>query len=867
MSLFGSTSNDRGRSAQSQGFFQTHDHFAGVARHRREGEDDDDDDDDALNFEDTYDGLGDKLGDEDDVLNDETFGAEDSTIKRDGGADFDFFGQTAKVSNAIDEEQLRYVRQQPPPKSVETSKPARTGYERYNDPEYIPDLQASASLWGVAPKKADERAENLQHRPTSPLTSINRDSLPKKKIMSLEEVEADLRAQSKKTQATSIPVSAPEPTWQPIRQEYPPHNLNVLPAQNQASGINLQYQPANPYPQHHPAFMNYGVRQPVSQEQPYFPQMVVGQQGFGFDPQLPNLHQSTAATLPSSLHRASPQPPRQNTHTVGLPPNRAGQGYVGQPPTPFRAFSGQPTPNLPPGMTLHSGLVTHPQQLLHLSEQEREAFLIEDAKRAKRNHKIFLLSQDNGLMTPQDKNFITRIQLQQLVTATGSSGGPGSDDVLAEDFYYQVHSQIRGGPRQNPQQPLSNFAQTYLFQTGGRTGASGRRANRHGDTHMQRMEQQVQRAVEAAKAKPKNKQLVIEGSLGKISFSNAKTPKPLLNIRRPDSAELSNRPAASGNRPNDGKRPAVVVSTDKKSTLRNIERVYDTLMAMEDHERHSPPPPTSHSDSSEVETHMEWTHAMHNLNDKLWKELKVLEPIVPDSPNAHPFIAFLGFAKGKKLMPRVFRHTDEQQRLTILTIIIVYLGSLDVVRLGHLQAGEQQIPAKVREEIELFSQTVMPSLFGFITETKLQFITGLLSLALSQLNVYEVGRSKVGLSFLTTLVSRGELIKQSGDQSGGAFDHWTTQYNSLFDAIEPYLGHLFPGSVNSGEDMYVWQFLAALGVGANAEQQQRLVMGVKDRVMETVTQSKTLPPEMSAQKLGNVNLFMRSIGLDVELLD
>ena len=43
-------------------------------------------------------------------------------------------------------------------------------------------------------------------------------------------------------------------------------------------------------------------------------------------------------------------------------------------------------------------------------------------------------------------------------------------------------------------------------------------------------------------------------------------------------------------------------------------------------------------------------------------------------------------------------------------------------------------------------------------------------------------------------------------------------------------------------------------------------MAVKDRVMETVTLAKTLPPAMSSQRLANVNLFMRSIGLDVELL-
>ena len=40
----------------------------------------------------------------------------------------------------------------------------------------------------------------------------------------------------------------------------------------------------------------------------------------------------------------------------------------------------------------------------------------------------------------------------------------------------------------------------------------------------------------------------------------------------------------------------------------------------------------------------------------------------------------------------------------------------------------------------------------------------------------------------------------------------------------------------------------------------------RDRVMETVVYSKTLPADMASQRLGNVNLFMRAIGLDVELL-
>lgn len=36
--------------------------------------------------------------------------------------------------------------------------------------------------------------------------------------------------------------------------------------------------------------------------------------------------------------------------------------------------------------------------------------------------------------------------------------------------------------------------------------------------------------------------------------------------------------------------------------------------------------------------------------------------------------------------------------------------------------------------------------------------------------------------------------------------------------------------------------------------------------METVNYSKTLPADMASHRLGNVNLFMRAIGLDVELL-
>lgn len=253
------------------------------------------------------------------------------------------------------------------------------------------------------------------------------------------------------------------------------------------------------------------------------------------------------------------------------------------------------------------------QHMANLTDQQKEYIMAEEAKRAKRNHKIHLLSKNNGVMTPQDKNFITRIQLQQLMAASG--GTDDRDAQLAEDFYYQVYAQIRGAPRQDPNQPLSHFAQTYLFQTGGRFGGGNRRHPRGGDNHVQRMEQQVQRAVEAAKARPKNRQLTVEGSLGKIAFSNSKTPRPLLNFKRPEAD-----PKLSG-------KGAKVTGADSKAARRDIEACYSVLMQMEDHERRLPPPPTEESNPGAIQKHIEWRERHRELNASLWSHLKVMEPI------------------------------------------------------------------------------------------------------------------------------------------------------------------------------------------------------------------------------------------------
>ena len=240
------------------------------------------------------------------------------------------------------------------------------------------------------------------------------------------------------------------------------------------------------------------------------------------------------------------------------------------------------------------------------------------------------------------------------------------------------------------------------------------------------------------------------------------------------------------------------------------------------------PPPPEEGDTEAIQEHMEWRQQVQTLNQKLWQALKVMEPIVPNATTPHPFIAFLSYPKGKKAIPRIFRHIDQEQRVTILTMIVVHLDSLDVVRLAqHSGTGEAQLSVAVREAIDLFSLAVMPSLLGYVNEAPFNIIIGLLGLVIAQTQVIHVARTKTGLGILTMLLSRAEIVKEAGQASERDWQQWVEKFNVLFDMLEPGLAHIFPGSINSGDDMYVWQFLAAVGIGASPEQQQRLVIAVK----------------------------------------
>ncbi|KAI7340449.1 hypothetical protein KC354_g17211 [Hortaea werneckii] len=857
-----------GLSQPPKGIFDQQDAFAGLG-----GANDDDNAQEAINFDDTYAGYGQALDETGDDFNDDTFGGSSAEpVTRDQvGRDFDFAGETARRTEQMGMggaygAQPRipggggFPHQQYP----QQQQPKRTGYEAYKQPGYVGRLEADASIWGKPMgKKSPAPTEQRLQQDTPPAGAQSR------KMMSLEEVEAMMRNQ---TQAKPTPppvndterqsqglrdmlgVGSPAPIPMPQQQQYAQEPTPTQILQRPQQDGQMQQPP-----------LDYGMRAPQVLQRQHSPQVPpqAPQQAFQ---QRPSPAQVPFQQQPPLMGPApAVQPPHQ-----GMPPMQA--GHLRGP-----SHSGPP--------------ITQAQQMMQMTPNDREAYLAEEAKRAKRNHKIHLLSKNNGLMTPQDKNFITRIQLQQLLTATGGvDNEPGSDAQLAEDFYYQVYAQIRGGvpPPQSQRGGGSNFAQTYLFQTGGNSRyGHGRNRNhpRGGDNHVQRMEQQVARAVEAAKARPKNKQLTLEGSLGKIAFSNSKTPRPLLNLKRASESQV----------PLHQQRPAKAAAFDRKKALRDVEKVYAALMKVEDHERKLPPPPNEESPPEVIEGHMRWRAEMGRLNGELWSALKVMEA-VEGSGAPHPFIRILSHSKGKKAIPRVFRHLDDQQRLTMLTLIAIHLDQLDVIRNAYPPHDLSPLPKRVRDETALWIQAVEQPLFSYVNDAPMNIITGLLGLVLDRTHLQANIRTKAGVSFLTMLLSRAELLKQNPSSNGPSvsgpksaaspedLNQFTQIYDSLFDTLEPILPYLFPtplilppsnpampgdsAPTAAAEDVHIWAFLATMGIGASPDQQQRLVLGVKDRVMETVELSKSgaISEEEGRRRRGEVNLFLKGIGLDVELL-
>ena len=163
--------------------------------------------------------------------------------------------------------------------------------------------------------------------------------------------------------------------------------------------------------------------------------------------------------------------------------------------------------------------------------------------------KLLFKSRYNDLMTQSDKDFITRIQVSQLVT----------QDPYADDFYAQVYGAIL----RSKLGLQSQDERVLKFGSGGGVGLglTGPKGGSRRPSAMQRMEQQVERIVNNARKREEEKGLhgrrsvitlgilasnyitalqSLQGALGKTSGRSYKAaPRQLLQVDSGTSPTIS----------------------------------------------------------------------------------------------------------------------------------------------------------------------------------------------------------------------------------------------------------------------------------------------------------------------------------------
>ncbi|KLO11600.1 hypothetical protein SCHPADRAFT_998761 [Schizopora paradoxa] len=529
-----------------------------------------------------------------------------------------------------------------------------------------------------------------------------------------------------------------------------------------------------------------------------------------------------------------------------------------------------------------------------------------EGKRRRKAAKLAHMARYNDLMTQSDKDFITRIQVSQLVTS----------DPYTEDFYAQVYgSLIRSRMGLDVQgKRVLEFGALGGVGLGVNQKVSGRRQNA-----MQRMEAQVERIVNAARQREKDKSIhaihSLQGALGKTAgrsykaaprqllqvdgsgSSDSAAPHPHGHISREDAKESAAGAAkeaakigreALGNQ-SDGSGVIRKDPLTRRQTLLMLEGLYDILLKLEQMRRDQPAP------TDEIRLH-DWEILYAEEIQKLWDGLQIMVPLETSDP--HPFISLLQPAKGKRLVPRLTRHLSSQQMLTVLTLLIACFQQLDVVIGAPLLDATEKTDGRdeMEKQTETFLSTVLQGILPVIAKASLRLVGGLLGLLMERCVLQTVVMSRPGLSLLTAFLSRVEVIKS--DMIAGTITQeeiptetdlvsWQNVYDHLFDMLAPHLQHLFPSyrilyspeAIAKGDaanadvprvvfdilDQPVWKFLATLSLPASNEQQQILVASLREMILNNiaaVNMGLITDPEEEQLKLTNVNVLLHALGLD-----
>lgn len=548
------------------------------------------------------------------------------------------------------------------------------------------------------------------------------------------------------------------------------------------------------------------------------------------------------------------------------------------------------------------------QLLLSTAPSRMQQWQAAEEKRRAKAAKLAQITRYNGIMSGSDKDFITRIQISHLVTP----------DPYTDDFYAHVFFAVRGGGRRIPLPDASTVEAIEQHKSEDKKGPR-RKLTRH-ENAMLRMQQQVERLVDSRKKREaKGSATGLEGTLGRVSLSSANKPRQILQVihakgsheaqsdAKPGAAEDAMRAALQGAALDDAslrthgtqKRE----SLSRRESLVILEQLYAIVLRLEQLRR-----------EPALDADLDAMREQKQLTDKLWDELRVLEPL--DVSDPHPFVSLLNHVKGKRLLPRALRLLDPEQGLATLTMLIASFSSLDAVRnyapweqyqaleaLPHARAPLTAThAAEIGRSIDAFGNSVLFNMISLINQAPLRIVSGMLALLMERNDIVFCAKTRPGVSVLTVLLSRAETLRQAASAavpigeatpSADEVEQWSNVFGVLLDRLAAHgqLAQLFPSTrvqaaLPFGVDVYlahasrkegsrfsidaedepVWNLMALFAIHSDLNQQQVLVQELREKILANIIAANEAKSKGATQeedvRIRNVNLLLHALNLD-----
>ncbi|KAJ7672626.1 topoisomerase II-associated protein PAT1 [Mycena rosella] len=890
--------------------------------------------------EESYDGLGDALQEGGDDFNDETFGGAGNV-----GKDFDFAGQASLLEPGLTHQKAANHALPSPAQSRLDPSPAhpieqQSIWDDRSPFSALPRENGGASRFAERGERREPSTSQFSPFPESPV--LHQPNASQTGARTLQDIEAEMRAAALQSRGASqrqqnaLRIQQEEEqflqdqayqrqrlAFQREREQERELQLQALQRLQQQQVMQLREQPQHqrtPPPRmlpvsQSPRFLDQRQMMLLQQQQEEQQHQLRLQQELQEQLRMEELERQLRAQQISQLnqgpthfnHRRQPSGPTI-AELQALQQQQLHRRQRSQSPA-YQDFNNIAPQNVQLQQRLLAELaqVEYMRDFQGATQAEQDALRAEamrkiveaekmEDKRRKKAAKIAHMSRYNDLMTQSDKDFITRIQVSQLVTP----------DPYADDFYAQVYGAIlrsRMGLQTQDERVLK-FGTGGGISLGNTQKAATRRPNA-----MQRMEQQVERIVSNARRREEEKGLhslhSLQGALGKTSGRSYKAaPRQLLqvddnpstsptlahahpHISKEDatawSSEGAAKEAAKLSRETLGNTGNVVRKDPltHRQVLTTLEALYDLVLKVEHLRREQPQP-------EEEDASRQWQKEYDDLIELLWEGLKVMVPL--ETSNPHPFVSLLSPSKGKKLLPRLTRHIGSARMLTLMTLLVACFTQLDVVRQAPLLdvLEETAERAEVERQTQAFLGSVLQSILPIVANLELHVVTALLGLLIDRSqDIAAVAKTKPGLALLTLFLSRVEVIKQAWGTGAEPVDLMTAGaaleqqavFDQFFVLITPHFLSLFPSSRITLQahhptsaalaidiiDQPVWQFLAALALQAVPEQHQVLVTSLRDKVLENVLSANkgwVADEDERRTKLANVNLFLHALGLD-----